>query len=120
MLNLFLQSLMIFVLYATLLELLVQILAIQKIRIISYQLSFLTLKGNPKGVILTHANFIADMAGAEVAGIDTYPTDVHISYLPLAHVFERIVFHKILSSGGACGFFRGNPKLLFEDMIVRF
>lgn len=73
--------------------------------------------GNPKGVILTHANFIADMAGAEVAGIDTYPTDVHISYLPLAHVFERIVFHKILSSGGACGFFRGNPKLLFDDMI---
>lgn len=73
--------------------------------------------GNPKGVILTHANFIADMAGAEVAGIDTYPTDVHISYLPLSHVFERIVFHKILSSGGACGFFRGNPKLLFDDMI---
>lgn len=73
--------------------------------------------GNPKGVILTHANFIADMAGAEVGGIDTYPTDVHISYLPLAHVFERIVFHKVLSVGASAGFYRGNPKLLFDDMI---
>lgn len=58
------------------------------------------------------------MAGAEVGGIDTYPTDVHISYLPLAHVFERIVFHKVLSVGASAGFYRGNPKLLFDDMIV--
>lgn len=73
--------------------------------------------GNPKGVMLTHDSFLADMAGAKQAGIDTYDTDVHISYLPLAHQFERMVFHNILSGGGACGFYRGNPKLLFDDMM---
>lgn len=36
--------------------------------------------------MLTHANFIADMAGAFIGGLTIRPTDVHISYLPLAHV----------------------------------
>jgi long-chain acyl-CoA synthetase len=47
--------------------------------------------GNPKGVMLTHHNFIANCAGfPKVDGIFKFrDDDVHFSYLPLAHVFER-------------------------------
>ena len=42
--------------------------------------------------------------------------DVHISYLPLAHMMERIVAAMILQSGGRIGFYRGDVKLLIEDI----
>jgi long-chain acyl-CoA synthetase len=47
--------------------------------------------GNPKGAMLSHRNIMADAAGAVNAGVRLYNTDVHISYLPLAHMFERCV-----------------------------
>jgi acyl-CoA synthetase (AMP-forming)/AMP-acid ligase II len=47
--------------------------------------------GNPKGAMLSHRNIIADAAGAWFAGVKLEHTDVHISYLPLAHMFERCV-----------------------------
>lgn len=74
--------------------------------------------GDPKGVILTHANFIADIAGAFVNGIKTVSTDVHISYLPLAHVLERVVVNALWVNGAALGFFRGDVRLLFDDISV--
>ncbi|XLS74629.1 hypothetical protein HN51_031494 [Arachis hypogaea] len=43
--------------------------------------------GIPKGAVLTHANFIENVAGTtmdEKFG----PSDVYISYLPLAHIYE--------------------------------
>jgi long-chain acyl-CoA synthetase len=47
--------------------------------------------GNPKGAMLSHRNIMADAAGAVGAGVRLYNNDVHISYLPLAHMFERCV-----------------------------
>jgi long-chain acyl-CoA synthetase len=47
--------------------------------------------GNPKGAMLSHRNIIADASGAWFAGVKLEATDVHISYLPLAHMFERCV-----------------------------
>jgi long-chain acyl-CoA synthetase len=45
--------------------------------------------GNPKGVPLTHANFIAEIAGVR-AMLDTVkPGQVDLLFLPLAHVFGR-------------------------------
>ena len=42
--------------------------------------------------------------------------DVHISYLPLAHMMERITHGMILMNGGRIGFYRGDVKLLIEDI----
>ena len=56
--------------------------------------------GTPKGVMLTHANFVANVVDAlEVFGIT--PADTTLSHLPLSHVFERMAgqFSPIL--GGA-------------------
>jgi long-subunit acyl-CoA synthetase (AMP-forming) len=47
--------------------------------------------GNPKGVMLTHRNVVSVLAAAYKAGLVVSANDVHISYLPLAHIFERVV-----------------------------
>ncbi|XP_010638076.1 long-chain-fatty-acid--CoA ligase 6 isoform X3 [Fukomys damarensis] len=50
--------------------------------------------GNPKGAMLTHGNVVADFSGfLKVTESQWAPTcaDVHFSYLPLAHMFERMV-----------------------------
>jgi long-chain acyl-CoA synthetase len=45
--------------------------------------------GNPKGVLLTHGNILYEMAAAEGAGI-VVPRVRWVSYLPLAHIAERM------------------------------
>jgi long-chain acyl-CoA synthetase len=45
--------------------------------------------GNPKGVLLTHRNVLYEMAAAERAGI-VVPRVRWVSYLPLAHIAERM------------------------------
>jgi long-chain acyl-CoA synthetase len=75
--------------------------------------------GDPKGALLTHGNIVADAAGVLSMGIDAGPADVHCSYLPLAHMFERCVLVVCLFSGSAIGFFRGDvQKQLMDDVIA--
>jgi len=46
--------------------------------------------GNPKGVIITHANVLYEVATAEAGGIA--PMHVRwVSYLPMAHIAERML-----------------------------
>jgi long-chain acyl-CoA synthetase len=45
--------------------------------------------GTPKGALLTHGNLTNPAVTTELPMI--YGEEVHISYLPLAHVFERLV-----------------------------
>ena len=53
--------------------------------------------GNPKGVELTHANLISQIhATAENYHFEK-EVDVAFSFLPLAHIFERMVMHFYLS-----------------------
>lgn len=66
--------------------------------------------GDPKGVMLTHFNIISMLAGASAAGLSVTPNDVHISYLPLAHIFERVVMAAVLCEGGSVGFYQGMGK----------
>ena len=48
--------------------------------------------GNPKGVMLSHGNLIANMEGIGKL-IDFETDDVFLSFLPLSHVFERMGGH---------------------------
>ncbi|MFM6976797.1 MAG: AMP-dependent synthetase/ligase [Sphingobacteriaceae bacterium] len=47
--------------------------------------------GTPKGVMLTHANLVSNL----VDTFDAYPHNLTkvISFLPLSHIFERMVFY---------------------------
>ena len=59
--------------------------------------------GEPKGVMLTHANLVANVRGAAPA-LDLTQDDVALSFLPLSHAFERMVAYIYLFSGVAIVF----------------
>lgn len=71
--------------------------------------------GNPKGVVLTHANAVAASSTARVT-TETLPNDVLCSYLPLAHIYQRVAEHGCLFSGSAIGYFHGDILGLVDDM----
>lgn len=69
---------------------------------------------NPKGVILTHGNLASGVYSLMFGA--GFPTSCClISYLPLAHIYERIVELTIMSIGGCIGYFTGDPLRLMED-----
>lgn len=72
--------------------------------------------GDPKGVMLTHRNLVASISGVLSMGIPIYSTDVYLSYLPLAHSYERILVEVMLARGGAIGFYSGDIMKLLEDV----
>jgi long-chain acyl-CoA synthetase len=54
--------------------------------------------GEPKGVMLTHGNLVANMMqGAEA--LEVHHEDVALSFLPLSHAFERMVCYVYLLQG---------------------
>jgi long-chain acyl-CoA synthetase len=63
--------------------------------------------GEPKGVMLTHANLISN-ALALSAAFDLSPSDLALSFLPLAHVYERTIDYSYM--------FRGVPIAYVEHM----
>jgi long-chain acyl-CoA synthetase len=54
--------------------------------------------GEPKGVMLTHNNFISNVL-AITAGLPISSTDVALSVLPLSHIFERTGFYVFCYNG---------------------
>ncbi|XP_061573006.1 long-chain-fatty-acid--CoA ligase 1a isoform X1 [Cololabis saira] len=75
--------------------------------------------GNPKGALLTHGNIISNTAAfiKITEGLLKPSTkDVLISFLPLAHMFERVVEGVILIHGARIGFFQGDIRLLMDDL----
>ena len=86
--------------------------------------------GQPKGVRLTHANFrenvnqcyrrFADRPDrdGDVPGISAESTT--LSFLPLAHVFERLAGHYMMFAAGATVGYAESPDTLREDFgLVR-
>ena len=65
--------------------------------------------GNPKGVILTHRNMRNHSHQSECMDL-MCEEDCHLSYLPLAHVFERLNQTAFVNIGGKCGFYSANQS----------
>lgn len=88
--------------------------------------------GMPKGVMLPHSALLADasaclaLCGYGANGFspeqrslfELKSTDVHISYLPLAHIFERIVMTALTTVGAGIGFYQGDTLKLMEDIAA--
>ncbi|XP_063776799.1 long-chain-fatty-acid--CoA ligase 1 isoform X1 [Pseudophryne corroboree] len=77
--------------------------------------------GNPKGAKLSHKNIVSNTAAflKVTEGLAVPSTqDVLISFLPLAHMFERVVECVALCHGAKIGFFQGDIRLLMDDLKV--
>jgi len=81
--------------------------------------------GQPKGVQLTHRNFRANVnqcrkrMGPRPDKGETPVLDEHsrtISFLPLAHVFERLAGHFLMFASGATVGYAESPDTLPEDL----
>lgn len=71
--------------------------------------------GNPKGVVLSHSNAVA-AASASLCICRQSANDVICSYLPLAHIFQRVTEHSALWAGTAIGYFHGSILELVDDI----
>lgn len=71
--------------------------------------------GNPKGVVLTHRNAIG-AASSSLTITKQTGNDVICSFLPLAHIFQRVGEHCALWGGCAIGYFHGNIQELVDDL----
>ncbi|KAG0258654.1 hypothetical protein DFQ27_004530 [Actinomortierella ambigua] len=73
--------------------------------------------GLPKGAMTTHANYLSLLASNECS-FPMFKDDTLFSYLPLGHVFGRVLEFFAFSVGGRIGYSSGDPLRLLEDMEV--
>ena len=79
--------------------------------------------GMPKGAIITHGNILSFVAGIEYlgesgAGPLFSKDEVHLSFLPLAHIFERCVQAVLFYYGSVIGFYQGDTLKLLDDVQI--
>ena len=76
--------------------------------------------GDPKGVMLSQKNMISVLE--TVIKDSSVPLDengTHISFLPLAHIFERMVISGFMGAAAKVGFISGSVRTtLMEDMSI--
>ncbi|EAA18133.1 octapeptide-repeat antigen [Plasmodium yoelii yoelii] len=74
--------------------------------------------GKPKGVMLSNKNIHNAVTATDNSNIhDFFSTKVHLSYLPLSHVFERIVMYFCMSRGVSVNIFSNNIKYFSKDLM---
>lgn len=74
--------------------------------------------GDPKAAKLSHGNFLAAATSSKYGTIDATPDDIMISYLPMAHSFEKVLFIISVLNGCKIGFFGGDVLKLTDDCCV--
>merc|ERR1712072_1329229 len=76
--------------------------------------------GNPKGVILTQKALVSGITAVcdklQAVGSDVSEDDVFFSYLPLAHIFDRMTEELLISKGGSIGYWQGDVKQILDDV----
>nr|GLL42530.1 long chain acyl-CoA synthetase 1-like [Ipomoea trifida] len=76
--------------------------------------------GEPKGVILTHENVAYGARGVDLF-MDQFEDkmtvdDVYISFLPLAHILDRIIEEYFFFKGASVGYYHGNINEIRDDL----
>ncbi|PIU39944.1 MAG: long-chain fatty acid--CoA ligase [Candidatus Omnitrophica bacterium CG07_land_8_20_14_0_80_50_8] len=72
--------------------------------------------GSPKGVMLTHSNFIRNVSLCKAA-LSMSGTDVHLSFLPLSHVFERMAGYYLMIHIGATIAYAENMDTVPQNLL---
>ncbi|VFQ73854.1 unnamed protein product [Cuscuta campestris] len=76
--------------------------------------------GEPKGVILTHENIASAARGLDLF-MDQFEDkmtvdDVYISFLPLAHILDRMIEEYFFYKGASVGYYHGNINEIKDDL----
>ncbi|MYH48778.1 MAG: long-chain fatty acid--CoA ligase [Gammaproteobacteria bacterium] len=74
--------------------------------------------GNPKGVLLTHANVGSNVRVSRTL-LDISDTDNTLSFLPLSHVFQRMVDYVFFNVGCTIAYARDMTTVAEDLKIVR-
>ncbi|KAJ7296532.1 hypothetical protein O6H91_Y117700 [Diphasiastrum complanatum] len=76
--------------------------------------------GEPKGVLLTNDSIVNSIAGVDhflaCFNQTADEKDTYLSFLPLAHIFDRVVEEFCIYKGASIGFWQGDVKLLVDDV----
>ena len=77
--------------------------------------------GDPKGVVLTHENITMTMRGVDLF-MDQFEekmtdNDVYLSFLPLAHVLDRMIEEYFFHKGASVGYYHGDLNELRDDLM---
>lgn len=72
--------------------------------------------GDPKGVMLTHDNFVSNVKAASKA-LDIGVNDTLLSFLPLSHVFERMAGYYTCMSCGATIAYADSVETVADNML---
>ena len=71
--------------------------------------------GDPKGVMLSHENFLSNVQAA-LQAVPINSTDIFLSFLPLSHVLERTAGYYTPMSVGATIYYAENIKKLSDNL----
>ncbi|XP_022770784.1 long chain acyl-CoA synthetase 1-like isoform X6 [Durio zibethinus] len=77
--------------------------------------------GDPKGVVLTHETIAIFVHGIDLF-LDQFEDkmtvdDVYLSFLPLAHILDRMIEEYFFHKGASVGYYHGNLKELRDDIM---
>ncbi|CAN4111461.1 unnamed protein product [Withania somnifera] len=76
--------------------------------------------GDPKGVMISNESILSLISGVnhhmETVGEEFTDKDVYLSYLPLAHIFDRVIEELFISKGASVGFWHKDVKQLIDDI----
>ncbi|KAL1558374.1 Long-chain-fatty-acid--CoA ligase 2 (Long-chain acyl-CoA synthetase 2) (Fatty acid activator 2) [Salvia divinorum] len=77
--------------------------------------------GDPKGVVLTHENVVTNIKGVDLfmEQFEDKMTvdDVYISFLPLAHILDRMIEEYFFHKGASVGYYHGEINEIRDDLI---
>ncbi|XP_041022164.1 long chain acyl-CoA synthetase 1-like isoform X1 [Juglans microcarpa x Juglans regia] len=77
--------------------------------------------GDPKGVALTHENIAYFVRGMDLF-MEQFEdkmteADVYLSFLPLAHIIDRVIEEYFFRKGASVGYYHGDLKAIRDDLM---
>lgn len=72
--------------------------------------------GEPKGVMLTHGNLLSNIEGG-IRALPVSEADTFLSFLPLSHIFERMVGHYLAMYVGCTVAYAESIERVAENML---
>lgn len=72
--------------------------------------------GDPKAAQISHGNCLGCIAGTREQGVLLNENDSYLSYLPMAHCFEKLLGVYAMLFGLKLGFYSGDPAKIMEDL----